>query len=198
MNKHQLLIIPILFNCFLAFSQPLTSSEILDKSIEFHDPDGIWQNLRAKMVFEESRPNGPSRSTTLEIDNAISLFRLNRNDQEIYEVKENDCLKAEGGDCDRALMMRNYYTYLWGLPMKLKDPGTDLNQTYEEKEINGVGHYVLRVPYEKDTWYFFIRKSDFALTAYQFFQDQEETKGEYIPSEGIFRFENLTIPNTRT
>ncbi len=183
----------------VARSQNLSAEEILNKSIAFHDPDGEWPTLKTELTFKETRPNGPDRKTVAMIDNSQSFFQLNRNDEEIYKVEMENCVVEKGqGTSERGLMLRNYYTYLWGLPMKLKDPGTNLDEAYAEESIDGVRCYVLRVPYEKDIWYFYIRKDNYAMIAYKFYKDESTEKGEYIPTEGLFTVGNMKIPNNRT
>lgn len=183
----------------VASSQNLSAREILNNSISFHDPDGEWPTLKAELEFNETRPNGPDRKAIAIIDNSTSFFKLNRNDEEIYQVEVENCVVEKGdGTSERGLMLRNYYTYLWGLPMKLKDPGTQLDESYAEEIIEGVDCYVLRVPYEKDIWYFYMRKDNFAMIAYKFYKDEAAGKGEYIPTNGLFSVGNMKIPNNRT
>jgi hypothetical protein len=55
--------------------------------------------------------------------------------------------------------MQNYYTYLYGLPMKLKDPGT-ISSVVNRKNFLGKEYLVLKVKYEEsigtDSWYFIL------------------------------------------
>ena len=178
--------------------QETTAKEILSRSIQYHDPDGDWQSLKATFFFEESRPDGSVRNTSMSLDNSISYFTLNRGDEQVYEVRENECEKAQGGDCSRGLMLRNYYTYLWGLPMKLTDPGTNLGEKVETKNIDDIPCHVLEVIYEKDTWHYFIRKDNFALIAYEFYKNADPTKGEFISTSGQYELGKLILPNSRT
>ena len=181
------------------FAQQLTSKKILEQSIKFHDPNGEWPTLKAELTFSETRPGGPDRKSVAQIDNGQSFFALNRNDEQIYQVDRDSCTIVKGeADCERATMMRNYYTYLWGLPMKLKDPGTELDEQYTEETLEGVACYVLRVPYEKDIWYFYMRKDNYAMVAYKFYKDEAAGKGEFIPTAGLFELGTMKIPNTRT
>lgn len=180
-------------------AQQLSAQEILDRSIAFHDPEGEWSTLQAELTFAETRPGGPDRKTVAVINNLEGSFRLNRNDQEAYQVNGDECVVERGeGTCERARMMRNYYLYLWGLPMKLKDPGTRLDEAYTEEILDGVECYVLRVPYEKDIWYFYMSKDNYAMVAYKFYKDEAAGKGEHIPTEGLFRIGSMQIPNNRT
>ena len=86
--------------------------------------------------------------------------------------------------CDQAKRTRDYYTYLYGLPMKLKDPGTIIEPKTEKRTFKGNEYWVVKVNYEKevgkDTWYFYFNPKSFALEVYQFFHDESKNDGEYI------------------
>ena len=65
---------------------------------------------------------------------------------------------------------RDYYTYLMGLPMKLKDPGTLISPQGILIERQGTSYWMLKVTYEpevgSDTWYFYFDTETFALKQY--------------------------------
>ena len=73
-----------------------------------------------------------------------------RNDTTItYKVEKDSCMALLNGsseyskedaktfqlNCERAKMYRDYYTYLYGLPMKLKDNGTIIHDKVERKKF---------------------------------------------------------------
>ena len=91
-------------------------------------------------------------------------------------------------NCDRGFMYKNYYTYLYGLPMKLKDPGTIIHSEVEKKRFQGKAYLVLKASYEQtigsDVWYFYIDPNTFAMDIYQFFKT--DTNGEIIPESGEY------------
>jgi hypothetical protein len=182
-----------------AHSQELSSEEILQRSIDYHDPKHAWPSFAYTLNFSESRPDGSVRKTTVVIDNSKGYFKLNRNNEEISGMILDSCF-VEKGDltCDRAAMFRNYYTYLWGLPMKLHDKGTPLSDRVEDTQYLGESCYALTVTYEKDTWTFYIRKSNFQMIAYQFIQDEATGKGEYILLAGELLINDMRIPKERS
>ena len=120
--------------------------------------------------------------------------------QDMNYIVWNDSVQVFEGEIDneRAIRMRNYYTYLWGLPMKLNDSGTQIDQEVSREELNGKSYLVARVPYEKDIWYFYIDPSTFQMEAYKFYQDEPNQKGEIIYLEGLMDFQGLKIPANRT
>lgn len=103
--------------------------------------------------------------------------------------------------CETLRRMRDYYTYLWGLPMKLRDPGTHLGQvtatTFEERPV-----YDLRVTYDadvgRDVWYFYFDRESSALVGYRFYHDEAKNDGEVILLDGEVEAGGLRLPKRRT
>ena len=149
-----------------AYAATQTSEELLASSIARHDPEGEWQNGRFRMEVRESRPDGSSRDTTLVIDNSTGAFQMSSlRDGNLLagELADGGCTWLLNGSpnfsdqdrerhrltCDRLERMRNYYTYLWGLPMKLRDPGTHLGDKVIEKTFGSRSALELRVTYDE-------------------------------------------------
>ena len=199
MFRHLLLTTTFLISLSVASAQKPSAIEVLEKSIAYHDPNDQWASLQAVFSFSETRPNGTDRSTTAEVDNSKGWFKLERRDIESHGMKMDSCFVISGDiDCKRAATMRNYYLYLWGLPMKLTDGGTPLDEEVKEETFEGEACYVLRVPYEADIWYFYISKDDYHMVAYKFYKDEAAGKGELITTEGEYTFGGIKFPNNRT
>ena len=58
------------------WAQQLTATELLEKSIAYHDPQGQWGRLRADFEILAERPGGSDRLSTIHMDQAASLFRI--------------------------------------------------------------------------------------------------------------------------
>ena len=97
-------------------------------------------------------------------------------------------------------MFKNYYTYLYGLPMKLKDEGTIVDQTVTTITFKGKEYLVLKVNYSKevgkDTWYFYFDPKTYAMEVYQFFKEAKNS-GEYILLSGLETINNIKMPKNR-
>ena len=117
---HQNNYLVCLFLFALTFSsceKNLTGPDLIKKSIAFHDPDGEWKNFQKTLYFRDSRPDKEGRQYTVQMDVPNSYFKyVNSRQGLVYEVSQDSCLTAlgEGADCDRALMMRNYYFFFMG------------------------------------------------------------------------------------
>ncbi|WP_436514939.1 DUF6503 family protein [Ekhidna sp. To15] len=176
-----------------------TADKVLAKAIAYHDSQGNWPLLSSTFNFTETRPNGPNRSTIVVINNSESYMKINRNDEEIYEVTLDDAKVLKGDkDQDRAIVLRNYYLYLWGLPMKLYDESTPEITLSADATVADKVCKVLRVAYEKDIWYFYFDDFSGRMIQYKFYQDAEETKGELITLEDEISVNGIKIPKKRS
>jgi len=97
--------------------------------------------------------------------------------------------------------MKNYYTYLYGLPMKLKDSGTIINEKVKREIFKNKEYLILKVNYTeaigKDTWYFYFDPSTYALEVYQFYHDEAKNDGEYILLDSLETINGIKMPKTR-
>ena len=196
-------IVILLFSLFSACGSPetgpLTGKEMIQNSIEYHDPQGLWSQLQASFVVQDSLPAGrDSRYYEFSLDNKTGLFTYQI--EGLHYQVNGDSVKIFQGEIekDRALRMRNYYCYLWGLPMKLMDQGTVIEDSVREEILDGKVYRVVRVPYEKDIWYFYLNPDNYRMEAYKFYQDEPNLKGEIIYLEGEKEFNGMKIPQNRT
>lgn len=199
--------------------QPLiTGAELLDQAIAYHDPSGLWNTQALDLLIEERRPDGPSNQVKVSIDIARDYFKyVNEKDtlKKVYEIGKDVCrLELNGSasipedlakkhrmNCEFAHLIRNYMTYLWGLPMKLKDPGTIVHEEVLEEAFEGVDCYKMKVTYQaavgKDIWYFYFKKTNYALHGYKFYKDESKNDGEYITLEGEETISKIKFPKAR-
>lgn len=203
----------------LLLAATLSAAEMLERSIGYHDSDGRFATSAVAMELSESRAEGRVRKTSIVIDNRHSRFEMRRiadDEGEVYFSIEGDNVKVyldgstnfskeEAGQYrlapEQAKRTRNYYIYLYGLPMKLLDPGTRLDPKTREKEYQGHAVYELKVTYDEevgqDTWYFYLDRETYALVGYRFYHDEGKNDGEYIVLEGEANGAGLKLPKTR-
>ncbi|WP_421869431.1 DUF6503 family protein [Marinoscillum sp.] len=181
----------------LVYSQSLTAEDIITKSINYHDPGDNWSGFIGKLVITEEREAG-DRLTRFSINNQIGRFLFERNDVS-HGMLMDSCFVISGeADCDRVATIRNYYLYLWGLPMKLQDAGTNLQSEVQSiEDWHGRSVYVIEVHYERENWSYFIDQNNFALVGYQFMFNYKEG-GELITLDGELEADGIKFPKTRT
>lgn len=214
-----LCIYPLLAIPGLASEEVPTASEVLEQALLHHDPRGHWESARFRLELEETRPDGSERRTRIQFQNALDAFEI-LTDRDGHRIEGllagGDCIVTLDGSteftdeerdelkltCERTRWLRNYYTYLWGLPMKLRDPGTLIDEMvsdtwYQERRV-----WSMRVTYDEavgsDTWYFYFDQETFALVGYRFFHDEAKRDGEYIVLDGETEIEGMRIPARRS
>lgn len=199
-------------------AQEITALELLDKSIAYHDPEGKWANFKGSFTIKMETPKRPVRTTRIELDFLQQYFKSSVERGGVSTTsqwKAGQCMhwlegsttftaaqaKEHGLNCERTNKMRNYYVYLYGLPMKLKDPGTQLDPKVYTKTLKGISYHCLKVTYDesvgKDTWYFYLDKTTAQLRHYQFFHDEAANDGEYILLSGEANIEGIKMPKDR-
>ena len=204
--KQAILFLSILLFSITTFSQDLTGNELLDKAISYHDPNGNWSTFNGVFNVIMETPEKPNRITEIRINLSEEYFyskaRSENNSTEFILEKDNCEILYNGSadfstaiakekrlSCERAMMYKNYYTYLYGLPMKLKDPGTIIDEKVARKVFQGKEYLVLKASYEeevgKDIWYFYFNTETYAMEVYQFFHS-EEGKKDIDPSSGEY------------
>ena len=202
MNLFKISPIGLLF-LILCFSceEKLNGPKLIEKSISYHDPNGEWSNLAKTFYIRDIRPGGDERQYTVSMDIPNDYLKyVNAPQMLVYEVSKDSCLtvSGEGATCERAMMLRDYYFYLWGLPMKLLDGGTQIEKEVQREVIKGIEAWVVRVPYEKDIWYFYLHPEDFRMIAYKFQKDEKKQIGEIIYLENELIVGSMKIPSERS
>jgi hypothetical protein len=195
------------------------AAELLAASIAHHDPEGRFAGGAFRLEMTESRPDGSARQSTFTLDNATGRAKLRREaDGVVTEgtIGDGECSWTLDGrsdfsdaeaeqhrlTCERLELLRNYYLYLWGLPMKLRDPGTRLAPEVERTTFDGRPVDALEVTYDPEvghhTWRFYLDPDSHALVGYRFFAEGPTTDGEYIVLEGETTGAGLRLPKRRT
>ena len=199
-------------------SQSITGPQLLEKAIAYHDPNGNWSTFNNVLKITMSTPDAPIRDSRITINLPGHFFQVKATKDGTtteYTIEKGTCkiklngksdlneeeLKTNNISCERAKMYKNYYTYLYGLPMKLKDAGTIIQDKVETKTFKGKTYLRLKVTYDKavgsDIWYFYFNPKTYALEVYQFFHDEAKNDGEYILLSDIETIDGIKMPKAR-
>jgi len=207
----------------MSCEKELTSEQVLNNAIAYHDPNNMWNSFNSTFHVTMETPDTPNRESDIMIDNTVGGFYLKAvRDTTIveYKVRGGNCNIAFNGsttfteeeaeannlNCDRAKMYKNYYSYLYGLPMKLKDPGTHISETVERKTFKDKDYLVLKVTYDEnvgsDIWYIYLNPETYAMEVYQFFKtdengNQNNESGEYILLTEEMVVKDIKMPKVR-
>jgi hypothetical protein len=200
------------------YAQKMTGPKLLDKAIAYHDPNSNWNTFEGTLHVRMETPNSSDRVSTIMINLPQSTFELQVSkdgDSYTYKLDGTDCKMSLNGsntisdvdkekfrlNCKRGRMYRDYYTYLYGLPMKLKNKGTIVQEEIEKKDFKGKEYLVLKVNYSpevgEDTWYFYFDPETYAMEVYQFFHEEDKNDGEYILLSGMEEINGIKMPKKR-
>jgi hypothetical protein len=221
--KYFFLFIVTVFAGRLLPAQELTGKELLIKAINYHDPDHNWTTFNGELFITMETPNKPSRQSKIIINLPLEYFYIQAKRDTVtteYTLEKSECtVKLNGSEdiseksiktynlnCDRANMYKNYYTYLYGLPMKLNDEGTIVHEGVERKTFKGKEYLVLRISYEdtigSDIWCFYFDSNTYAIEIYQFFKTDDKgtlkpNTGEYILLTETETIKGIKMPKNR-
>lgn len=208
---------------FTSCNQPLTSEQLLDKIIAYHDPNGNWNTFNGAFSVRMETPSKPTRDSEITInlpDDSFNLLATRDSVTTQHFINKGECVitasdslrianqteKPRRSHCEMTEFFKNYYTYLYGLPMKLKDPGTHIDDVVEHKTFKGKDYLVLKASYDEgvgdDIWYFYFDPETYAMEIYQFFRtdengNQKDDTGEYILLTDEIVISDIKMPKTR-
>lgn len=196
-------------------AQELTGELLLDKTIQVHDPNKNWESFQGNFEITMTTPGKSDRVSKLKINNSLNSFYLQiwkDGRYEEYDYQLDECQTyideqiAKKEHCEKTIFMKNYYTYLYGLPMKLKDQGTNIDSKVERKTFKGQEYLVLKATYDQnvgsDVLFFYFDPATFKMEIYQFFKTDESGKinlnsGEYLLLSDNHIVNDINMPKTR-
>lgn len=203
-----------------AQEEQLTGKELLKRSMAFHDPNGQWSGIKMTLIIDQQMPDGVVRPSEVTINNSKGSFDLSyiknghlfnwsvdardstTSMMDFRVVEDSVLIDSLQLTPERAKRWRDYYTYLYGLPMKLNDPGTQLAELAMPARFNGMDVLVLKVTYDEnvgsDTWYFYFHPGTYAMLGYRFYHNEALNDGEYITLDGLEIQQGMRIPKNRT
>lgn len=196
------------------------SEALIARSIAYHDPEGLWDSGEIALRIMESRPNGVTRTVevgmapgrgamevTRETEDAVVSFAVGgeavlRRAVDGNEDLDEEAFAEHGLDAERVMWLRNYYLFVWGLPMKLRDPGTIVDPEPSADSFGGQEALKVRVTYDPevggDTWYFYFHPDTARMIGYRFYHDESANDGEYIHLDGEIANGGLRLPAKRS
>lgn len=201
-----------------SFTSPYDNgTNLLKKTIAYHDPKGNWSKLKTRLYLTNTNSEGKEKNFELEFDNKTGYFcYITRQDgKEIvkgfFKGKEFFLLagkkeftaeeeKKYNLTNESVKGIRNFYGYLYGLPMKLMDAGATIKDTVNNEDLNGKIFQTIRVSYDpavgSDNWFFYCDAETSAMKAYKFNHGKPES-GEYILLDQELIVDGVKLPKIR-
>ena len=132
-------------NLLLAFQGDALATDWLDRCLAYHDPDHGWADFAYTLELHESRPDGTIRSVAVTLDKKSErfIYEADINGDQVFrsQIGEQISVLLNGSaEIDPAsakkyrlseeevVFFRNYYLFLYGIPAKLKDAGTNMQE----------------------------------------------------------------------
>lgn len=163
-------ILSFILVCFTltCIGQNLTPEQLLSNAISYHDPNGNWTSFNDEFTVVMTTPDASKRTSVISIDLPKEYFSVEATRDTVtttYTLSKGKCdmryngkildsttTKAKNMTCDRALLYKNYYSYLYGLPIKLKDLGTNLSDTVEKRNFKDKDYLVTKSNLRRSRW----------------------------------------------
>ncbi len=214
----KLILISFLFLLSYCNSSKSPGQELLDKTIAYHDPQHKWPELKTRLYFTHIDTAGKETPFEIEMDNATGYFsHISHKEgkeivkgisggKEFFLIDGNKEISNEereqyGLTPEKAQGTKRFYEYLYGLPMKLTDPGVNISDTVSNQQFNGKSYQTIRVNYDpevgKDVWTFYINPATSAMEGYSFLFGADTDEGEYITLDQVLDVEGIKIPKVR-
>jgi hypothetical protein len=180
----------------------LTPRKIVENAVKFNDPNNNWKSLHANFSFESAFKHNPFPVENLEIEINVpkNEFRYSNSERDFEAIYKKDTCEtiSKQGNCNNYAWTKDFYTYVWGLPMKLQDPQTNIISFFTIENINKHPCYKVGVKYPNEDFDFYFKCSNFELLAFSFSKNDSSGHSEFVELKGLYAFNNIKFPETRT
>ena len=208
-----------LLSTSLIFGQ-VTTSAIIQQSIETHDPGGRWDSLDFEFHVEEPRIPNPVRYSIVHLDNNSAAFKLRRNhgEHEITyvvdqygnhkalldgkEEKDAELIEQYRLHPERAGRFEKFYRFYYGLPMSL-EKGLVMNAQVKSVEVfDRDSCYKISLelsePLISKYWNIYISTRTLSVRGVEIVFPEDPSKGERIVFDSSFYQEGVLFPRIRS
>ncbi|WP_299363608.1 DUF6503 family protein [Winogradskyella sp.] len=206
----------LLLFSLVSCNRPMTNEALITKSIEYHDPNQSWPLFKGNFKVDLA-----GQEVALVIDNAKGIFHWTetlKSGEKLtggYANKDTCMVKLNGKDilpegkldnflldCENIIGRTNYWIYMYGLPMKLKDEevnfiGLPQLVTYLDEDL-----WMIKVNYNmaqsKEYWQFYFDPKNYSFRIARFFHPALGSDSEYIIYSEPERIKGLLIPTNHS
>lgn len=200
------LVVPL----FTISGQNISSQEIVQASIAYHDPNGMWGKLYQDFKVQSSRD-----TLTLKLYNDRGMVEWTQklNDGRFITagyVSDSCFVKIDGKsieprgkienlllDCPQVISRSNYFLYMYGLPMKLKDAQAIIDPIPEKVNFLGKEYWSVKVHYNSPDggrWQFYFDTDSFSFEIAQYFHSEHADNSEYIVFDSPLKVGQMVLP----
>lgn len=196
---------------------PPSAGEVLQRSIQFHDPQDKWPGAALHFVIDEPRIQNPERLSEVFLNNTEATFAINRRygntlvtrgiirdscyslvDSVLVSPEDTATIRLHRLECERTQGYRNFYRLLNGMPMSLHVPEVQLLPETGQDTFGGKP--ALRItarfndPVIGEEWAVYFDPDNYQLLGYGY---AAEGAGEYIRLDGLAEAGGMKLPRMR-
>lgn len=200
------LIVPL----FTISAQNISSREIVEASINYHDPNRMWAKLHHDFKVQSSRD---TLTLKLYSDQGMVEWTQKLNDGRFITagyVSDSCFVKIDGKsiepqgkidnlllDCPQIISRSNYFLYMYGLPMKLEDAQAVIDPVPEKVYFLDKEYWRIKVHYNSpngDRWQFYFDTDSFRFEIAQYFHSEHGDISEYIVFDSPLKVGQMVLP----
>jgi len=198
----------------------LSSAErLLARSLDFHDPDRLWSKDVLSLRWTSARPDGVV-ALDFEIDyrpgDSFAMRGEYGGAELVYGVSgdafsavvdgeselSEETRKSAGLAREDGLFWRNYFGFLGGMPMCLRNPQVQLEPEDFEVEFEGRLVRAIRASFSPevgtDVWTFYFESETAELIGCRFDRADPTRDGETLVFEELVSIGGMQLPKRRT
>lgn len=192
--------------------------QLLERSLDFHDPERRWSREAIPVAWTSRRPNGDvgfaldivfgpggdlsmngerqGKQLEYRVDNDVVWARVDGVEDIDEELRQKMGLARDNG-----LFWRDYLGFLAGMPMCLLDPGVQLEPGVIETELEGRPVLALRTTFSEevgtDLWMYYFDAETAQLVGCRFHRVDPTKDGETLVFEGLTSVDGVRLPRER-
>ncbi|MCO6475229.1 MAG: hypothetical protein J5I94_01340 [Phaeodactylibacter sp.] len=195
----------------------LSAGEVLQRSMQFHDPQGRWPSAALHFIIAEPRVENPGRLSEVFLNNPGNTFSIKRQYENVSVVRgilQDSCyslvdsvlvnpqdtatIRLHRLECERTQGYRAFYKLLNGMPMSLHVPEVQLLPEVAEDSIGG--RTALRIaarfnnPIIGEEWFIYFAPDNYQLLGYGY---AAEGAGEILRLDGMVEVSGMKLPRMR-
>lgn len=122
MKTYSALLVCLFCSAEVLFAQQLKASEVLERAIAYHDPNGNWETFNTTFQVTMTTPNNAARVSDITINLPDEFFKLvatrdgNKTSYTLDKTKCTTCITdsiTQPGTrtpCETAMLYKNHYT----------------------------------------------------------------------------------------
>lgn len=195
----------------------LSAGDVLQRSMQFHDPQDRWPGAALHFIIAEPRIENPGRLSEVFLNNAGNTFSIKRQYDEVSVIRgilQDSCyslvdsvlvnpadtatIRLHRLDCERTQGYRAFYKLLNGMPMSLHVPEVQLLPEVAADSIDG--KEALRIaarfnnPIIGEEWFIYFAPDNYQLLGYGY---ASEGAGEILRLDGLVEVAGMKLPRMR-